>query len=145
MIEIYLGKRYLETGKVMDYAFFEYHNGELNYETANASNIENAEKYSDLEDGCIIIENEILTPDNATLEQVAFISQVANEIKNVADELKQSYKPAKFIVANEKTLKRGIVPSLSGFRAWKYITASEFLESFISKYNQIKENEKHKR
>ena len=145
MIEIYLGKRYLETGKVMDYAFFEYHNGELNYETANASNIENAEKYSDLEDGCIIIENEILTPDNATLEQVAFISQVANEIKNVADELKQSYKPAKFIVANEKTLKRGIVPSLSGFREWKYITASEFLESFISKYNQIKENEKHKR
>ena len=107
--------------------------------------------YKSLENGTLLINNNPLSIENVTEEQIEYIKNIMMLFQDKVDEYRKSYKPVFLnhtygnslfdIIGNKNRVE---VPDPKKMKEWTHIKGFEYLESFISNYEKSNQNNRHR-
>ena len=136
-----------------DFEFFVFGKDSIKYRVRDYHNLNADMKqfYKSLENGTLLINNNPLSIENVTEEQIEYIKNVMMLFQDKVDEYRKSYKPVFLnhtygnslfdIIGNKNRVE---VPDPKKMKEWTHIKGFEYLESFISNYEKSNQNTRHR-
>ncbi|MBR2678912.1 MAG: hypothetical protein IKE63_05800 [Bacilli bacterium] len=136
-----------------DFEFFVFGKDSIKYRVRDYHNLNADMKqfYKSLENGTLLINNNPLSIENVTEEQIEYIKNIMMLFQDKVDEYRKSYKPVFLnhtygnslfdIIGNKNRVE---VPDPKKMKEWTHIKGFEYLESFISNYEKSNQNNRHR-